>query len=87
MACLLSESDAKREVADAGVTGVLVIGVLLVARAGGLVVWLLVHAAAAIKEVSPNATATANALVDLCGLIVEASSSGVAGDVWDQRAV
>jgi hydrogenase maturation factor len=82
MACLLSESDAEREVAHAGVAGVLVIGVLLVARAVGLVVWLLVHAAAAISEVSPNAAAAANALVDLFGLTAEAPSSGVAGDLF-----
>jgi hypothetical protein len=87
MACLLSESDAECEVAHAGVAGVLVRGVLLVARAVGLVVWLLVHAAAAISEVSPNAAAAANALVDLFGLTAEAPSSGVAGDLLDQRAV
>jgi hypothetical protein len=51
------------------------------------VVWLLVHAAAAISEVSPNAAAAANALVDLFGLTAEAPSSGVAGDLLDQRAV
>jgi hypothetical protein len=82
-----SESDAEREVADAVVAGVPVIGVLLVARAVGLVVWLLVHAAAAISEVSPNANAAANALVDLFGLTAEAPPSGVAGDLLDQRAV
>src|SRR4051794_32551115 len=63
MAGLLSGSDVERGVADAGVAGVLVVGVLLVGRAGGLVGWLLVHAAATISEVSPNAIAAATALV------------------------
>jgi hypothetical protein len=67
MACLLSESDAEREVADAGLAGVLVIGVLL-------------HAAAAISAVSPHAMAAPTAIVDICGLTAEASSSGIAGE-------
>jgi hydrogenase maturation factor len=87
MACLPSASGVERDVADVGVAGVPVIEVLLVGPAVDVVGWLLVHAAAAITAVSPKAMAAATALVDLCGLTAEASSSGVTGDVWDQRAV
>jgi hypothetical protein len=68
MACLPSESDTERELVESVVAaipltgGPLVIGVLLVAGAVvGLVVWLLVHAAAATSELSPAA-------IDVVGL-------------------
>jgi len=83
MACLPSESAADRELVGAVAAGVLTRGELLVV---GVVVWPLVHAAAAINQVRPNAAA-ATELIDLFGLTAEAPSSCVAGDLLGQRAV
>jgi hypothetical protein len=94
MVCLPSESDTERELVESVVAaipltgGPLVIGVLLVAGAVvGLVVWLLVHAAAATSELSPAASTAAIDVVGLFWFHCGSPSSRVAGDFMGQRAV